>query len=331
MPEREGMLRAGGAAGCAGGGRGGGQSPPVLRRRDAQGRGHGRTAAGLQHHHLRRGAPVARGGGPVLRRKRIDQPDHRTGARHAQRRHRQPRRITSPCRMRRNAGQGGARPAPGGEGREPAPAGGEAGRRAAFRRGFAGGRRDAELGRHLDTQAERGEGLANCLRRAQELVAGHQALAQRRGRTKASSRPRALGRGLFAGDVAEPDAARHRADLPAPDGRPSARLDLHVGHAGGRQQLSRTTAANSAWPTAKPRSGAAPSTTKSRRCSIRAGKHARPVSADVPGSGGGSAPGRRSAPRAGGAFVLCTSLRAMRRIRELLQDKLSPKDSTCRC
>jgi ATP-dependent DNA helicase DinG len=30
----------------------------------------------------------------------------------------------------------------------------------------------AELGRHLDTQAERGEGLANCLRRAQELAQG---------------------------------------------------------------------------------------------------------------------------------------------------------------
>ena len=30
----------------------------------------------------------------------------------------------------------------------------------------------AELGRHLDTQAERGEGLANCLRRTQELALG---------------------------------------------------------------------------------------------------------------------------------------------------------------
>jgi ATP-dependent DNA helicase DinG len=87
-PQRQGLLRAGGAPGGADGGRGGGQPPPVLRRRDAEGRGHGRTAAGLQHGHLRRGPPVARGGRPVLRREPVDHSDARTGARHEERRHR---------------------------------------------------------------------------------------------------------------------------------------------------------------------------------------------------------------------------------------------------
>ena len=61
----------GGAARGAGGRRGGGQPSSVLRRRDAARRRRGRTAAGLQHGDLRRGAPAAGNGEPVLRREPV--------------------------------------------------------------------------------------------------------------------------------------------------------------------------------------------------------------------------------------------------------------------
>jgi ATP-dependent DNA helicase DinG len=109
--------------------------------------------------------------GAVLRRKRVDQPDHRAGARHAQRRHRrrQGLRALQDAAQALDKAARDLRLAVKGENlRLPAAKlEGEAAFGAALQ-GLADA--IAELGRHLDTQAERGEGLANCLRRAQELA-----------------------------------------------------------------------------------------------------------------------------------------------------------------
>ena len=72
VPVLPGLLRDEGAPRGAAGRRGRGQPPPVLRRRGAEGRRHGRAAAVRQHHHLRRGAPAAGSGHPVLRHHRVD-------------------------------------------------------------------------------------------------------------------------------------------------------------------------------------------------------------------------------------------------------------------
>jgi hypothetical protein len=130
-----------------------------------------------------------------------------------------------------------------------------------------------------------------------------------------------VGRGLFAGDVAEPDAARHRADLPAPDGRPSARLDFHLGHAGGGQQLFALLR----------RTGLAEADTAVWGSPFDYERNAllyAPTGMPDPNSPmyqEAVAEAAWPAIRASGgrAFVLCTSLRAMRRIRELLQEKLA--------
>src|SRR5574343_648987 len=71
------MLRNAGAARGDGGRPGRRQSPPVLRRRDAARRRHGRAAARLQHGDLRRGAPVAGSGDAVLRRHGVHRPGQR--------------------------------------------------------------------------------------------------------------------------------------------------------------------------------------------------------------------------------------------------------------
>jgi ATP-dependent DNA helicase DinG len=177
--------------------------------------------------------------------------------------------------------------------------------------------------RHLEAQAERGEGLANCLRRTQELAA-----ALKRWRGTPIPKPAGLADEVVkwvevysAGAVAEPDAA----DI-APifqrqmEGHPRAWIftsaTLAVGsnfsHYCGELGLTRR----------RHRSGAAPSTTN-ERAALRADPHARPEQPALSGGGGRGGLAGDPRQRGGRAFVLCTSLRAMRRIRELLQEKLA--------
>ena len=185
----------------------------------------------------------------------------------------------------------------------------------------------AELGRHLDSQAERGEGLANCLRRTQELAA-----ALKRWRSGASDievsgaglgneavvkwvevYSQAMSLNLTPLDIA-PIFQRQMEGHPRAWIFTSATLAVGSNFAHYCGELGLTDADTAVWgspfdyernallyaPTGMPDPNSAmyqEAVTEAAWPAIRA-------------SGGR-------------AFVLCTSLRAMRRIRELLQEKLA--------
>ena len=185
----------------------------------------------------------------------------------------------------------------------------------------------AELGRHLDSQAERGEGLANCLRRTQELAA-----ALKRWRSGASDLEvsgsglgneavvkwvevysQAMSLNLTPLDIA-PIFQRQMEGHPRAWIFTSATLAVGSNFAHYCGELGLTDADTAVWgspfdyernallyaPTGMPDPNSAmyqEAVTEAAWPAIRA-------------SGGR-------------AFVLCTSLRAMRRIRELLQEKLA--------
>ena len=182
-----------------------------------------------------------------------------------------------------------------------------------------------ELGRHLETQAARGEGLANCLRRNQELAAE---LARWRG-----------GRADAAADVEGEDAmvkwvevysqamALNRTPLDiAPifrrqmEGHPRAWIftsaTLAVGSSFSHYcgELGLAEADTAAWgsPFDYPRNALlyAPTDMPDPNSPLYQEAVAEAAWPAIRASGGR-------------AFVLCTSLRAMRRIRELLQEKLA--------
>ena len=221
-------------AASAGGRHGGGEPPSVLRRRDAARRGRGRTAARLQHRDLRRGAPVAGDGEPVLRRERVDRAADRACARHALEGVRA-RHDFAPLARRAAARKGGARSAS--RVRE---AGGAAvslpGRGDTTSVSARADRLRREAGRVvatlLESQAERSEGFENCLRARAELAARIE-----RWRTAGREETTCAGSRSSKFPAAERDAARHRGDVQAAARRASARLDLHLGHALGARRF----------------------------------------------------------------------------------------------
>jgi ATP-dependent DNA helicase DinG len=181
----------------------------------------------------------------------------------------------------------------------------------------------AELGRHLETQAERGEGLANCLRRSQELAA---ALKRWRG---GSADPEVAGGDDVVKWVEVYSQAMSLNLTPldiAPifqrqmEGHPRAWIFASATLAVGTN--FRTTAASWGWPRPTRRSGAAPSIT-SECAAVRPPGMPDPEQSALPGSRGGSR--LAGDPRFGRARLRAVhfSLRAMRRIRELLQEKLA--------
>jgi ATP-dependent DNA helicase DinG len=277
-----------GAARGAGGRRGGGQSPPVLRRRDAARRGRGRAAAGLQHGDLRRGAPAARDGQPVLRRERVDRRSCSSWRATRAWKASPVRRISSTCRTAPRAGKGGARPAPG-----------VPGENARFRLHAAAERRPshetlsrpgrcelAQLRRLLETR-RRAEGLEQLLARAQELVAlkrwrtaegssdGDRCAGSRCTRRRCRSTPRRSTSPTSSGSQME--------------GHPRAWIFTSATLAVGRfRALLRRTGPGER---RNRRAGAAPSTTNAG-AALRAARHARPEQPDVHRSGGRRRPGR---------------------------------------
>ena len=121
LPGLRRLLRDAGAPQRARRRRGGDQPPPLLRRRGAARRRHFRAAAGVQHGDLRRGAPAAGDGAPVLRRDRLEHPAGRARARCARGAARRRRRVARARGARQSHGESGARSAAGaGRDREPA-------------------------------------------------------------------------------------------------------------------------------------------------------------------------------------------------------------------
>ena len=229
-------------------------------------------------------------------------------------------RLPRPADWQPGAGKGGARPAPGGAGRCRAllPRSNSQ-ERAEFEPATAGRSRTPWRASRamLETQAERSEGLENCWQRALEL---RQRLA--RWQNGGRSRHRALGRGVHAVAAAQRHAAVDRGDLQQADERPPARLDLHLGDAGGegrfppllqRDGARRAPTALLGQPVRLRRAGTA--LRAARACPTRTASDyteavveaALPVIAARP---------------AARAFLLFTSLRAMRRAHELLQARL---------
>jgi len=180
-----------------------------------------------------------------------------------------------------------------------------------------------ELGRHLETQAERGEGLANCLRRVQELASGLQ-------RWRAG-RP----------DVEEPDAdavvkwvevysQAMSLNLTPLDIAPIFQRQME-GHPRAWIFTSATLAVGSNFSHYCGELGLAGAGTAVWGSPFDFERNAllyAPPDMPDPNSAfyqEAVAEAAWPAIRASGgrAFVLCTSLRAMRRIRELLQEKLA--------
>ena len=179
-----------------------------------------------------------------------------------------------------------------------------------------------DLGRHLEAQASRGEGLANCLRRNQELAAG---LARWRGQAAAEGE---------AGDdvvkwveVYSQAMSLNRTPLDiAPifqrqmEGHPRAWIFASATLAVGSSfthycgELGLAEADTAAWgsPFDYPRNALlyAPTDMPDPNSPFYQEAVAEAAWPAIRASGGR-------------AFVLCTSLRAMRRIRELLQEKLA--------
>jgi ATP-dependent DNA helicase DinG len=184
----------------------------------------------------------------------------------------------------------------------------------------------AELGRHLESQAERGEGLANCLRRTQELGA---ALKRWRG---GQSDPevsagddvvkwvevysQAMSLNLTPLDIA-PIFQRQMEGHPRAWIFTSATLAVGSNFSHYCGELGLAKAATAVW--------GSPFDYESNAL-LYAPTHMPDPNSPLYQEAVAEAawPAIRAAGAAGrGAFVLCTSLRAMRRIRELLQEKLA--------
>ena len=184
----------------------------------------------------------------------------------------------------------------------------------------------AELIRHLDTQAERGEGLANCLRRTQDLAAS---LRRWRG---GSADPEVAGGddvvkwvevylqsmslNLTPLDIA-PIFQRQMEGHPRAWIFTSATLAVGSNFSHYCGELGLAEAATAVW--------GSPFDYESNAL-LYAPTHMPDPNSPLYQEAVAEAawPAIRAAGAAGrGAFVLCTSLRAMRRIRELLQEKLA--------
>jgi ATP-dependent DNA helicase DinG len=185
----------------------------------------------------------------------------------------------------------------------------------------------AELGRHLDTQAERGEGLANCLRRTQELAA---ALKRWRG---GSADPEVAGAGLPNDDVVKWVEVYSQAmslNLTPLDIAPIFQRQME-GHPRAWIFASATLAVGTNFSHYCGELGLAAADTAIWGSPFDYEKNALLYAPpDMPDPNSplyqeAVAEAAWPAIRASGgrAFVLCTSLRAMRRIRELLQEKLA--------
>ncbi len=231
VPALRRVLRDGGARRGARGGRGGRQPSPVLRRPGAARRGRRRAAARLQHGDLRRGAPAAGDGEPVLRRERLDRAAPRARARRAarscgaaprttrrcprRRRRSTRRRATCAWRSRRRAGRLPLRA------RSTRSDDFDAGARRGARCGSTRWLRDAARRRRSAAKAS-----SDCWQRALELAERIE-----RWRSGADAEPRALGGGLPARAASQRDAAVDRRDLraarstsmPAPGSSPRRR------------------------------------------------------------------------------------------------------------
>jgi ATP-dependent DNA helicase DinG len=172
------------------------------------------------------------------------------------------------------------------------------------------------LAEPLQEQAARSEGLASCARRAEEARATLERLQE-----SAAGRPGALGRSVQSCGATAHHAAFVRRAFQAPVRRPSARVDLHVRDSRGRRQLLGISSASSAsrkrgarWPSPFDYAAqalsvpAAPAAGRSER----SGVHRAVVDAAIPvlkASGGR-------------AFLLFTTLRALRRAHALLAERL---------
>ena len=180
-----------------------------------------------------------------------------------------------------------------------------------------------ELGRHLDTQAERGEGLANCLRRTQELAA---ALRRWRG---GSADPEVAG-GDEVVKWVEVYSQAMSLNLTPLDIAPIFQRQME-GHPRAWIFASATLAVGTNFSHYCGELGLAAADTAVWGSPFDYEKNAllyAPRNMPDPNSAmyqEAVAEAAWPAIRASGgrAFVLCTSLRAMRRIRELLQEKLA--------
>ncbi|MDO8788129.1 MAG: ATP-dependent DNA helicase [Sulfuritalea sp.] len=177
-----------------------------------------------------------------------------------------------------------------------------------------------ELGRHLDTQAERGEGLANCLRRAQEL-----ALGLKRWRSGATDEgedavvkwvevySQAMSLNLTPLDIA-PIFQRQMEGHPRAWIFASATLAVGSNFSHYCGELGLAAADTAVW--------GSPFDYEKNALLYSPTGMPDPNSAFYQEAVAEAAwPAIRAS--GGRAFVLCTSLRAMRRIRELLQEKLA--------
>ncbi|MCF8152238.1 MAG: ATP-dependent DNA helicase [Sulfuritalea sp.] len=178
-----------------------------------------------------------------------------------------------------------------------------------------------ELGRHLGTQAERGEGLANCLRRAQELAQG---LARWSGGAAEE------GEGDAVVKWVEVYSQAMSLNLTPLDIAPIFQRQME-GHPRAWIFASATLAVGSNFSHYCGELGLAEADTAVWGSPFDYEKNAllySPLGMPDPNSAlyqEAVAEAAWPAIRASGgrAFVLCTSLRAMRRIRELLQEKLA--------
>jgi ATP-dependent DNA helicase DinG len=179
----------------------------------------------------------------------------------------------------------------------------------------------AELGRHLDTQAERGEGLANCLRRAQELAQG-----LKRWRSGGADE----GEAMMVVKWVEVYSQAMSLNLTPLDIAPIFQRQME-GHPRAWIFTSATLAVGSNFSHYCGELGLAEADTAVWGSPFDYEKNAllySPTGMPDPNSAmyqEAVAEAAWPAIRASGgrAFVLCTSLRAMRRIRELLQEKLA--------
>jgi ATP-dependent DNA helicase DinG len=185
----------------------------------------------------------------------------------------------------------------------------------------------AELGRHLDTQAERGEGLANCLRRNLELAA---ALKRWRG---GSADPEVAGAGLPNEDVVKWVEVYSQAmslNLTPLDIAPIFQRQME-GHPRAWIFTSATLAVGSNFAHYCGELGLAEAATAvwgspfdyERNALLYAPTHMPDPNSPLYQEAVAEAAWPAIRAAGGRSFVLCTSLRAMRRIRELLQEKLA--------
>jgi ATP-dependent DNA helicase DinG len=177
-----------------------------------------------------------------------------------------------------------------------------------------------ELGRHLDTQAERGEGLANCLRRAQELALGLQRWSSGDGEGGVDGvvkwvevYSQAMSLNLTPLDIA-PIFQRQMEGHPRAWIFTSATLAVGSNFSHYCGELGLSEADTAVW--------GSPFNYEKNALLYSPQGMPDPNSAMYQEAVAEAAwPVIRAAE--GRAFVLCTSLRAMRRIRELLQEKLA--------